>query len=312
MQKAEYIPPAVTSTDRVESGTLLFKRKPMTEIADSVTKLQTWKVTLAYDGTDFSGWQVQPGERTIQGELQAALGRVTGEAPLPQGSGRTDAGVHALGQVSSFALKAPIPPENLIRALNRTLPQAIRIIAAKTMKDTFHARHSSLAKTYEYRVFRETICPPILARYVLACPWPMDFDALREAARLFEGEHDFLSFAATDPDLASRDTCARAESSEEIKVDLETPSAPALRTIFSSTWEHQQSEAGRLLVYRVRGNGFLHHMVRNLVGTMLDVGRGKLKVEEIPGILAARQRSAAGPTAPARGLFLHSVEYDED
>ncbi len=284
----------------------------MTEIAETATKLHTWKVTLAYDGTDFSGWQVQPGERTIQGELQAALGRVTGEAPLPQGSGRTDAGVHALGQVASFALQARIPPENLIRALNRTLPQAIRMVGAKTVADTFHARHSARAKTYEYRVFRETICPPDLARYVLACPWPMDFAALQEAARLFEGEHDFLSFAATDPDLASRNTGARTEPRQYFEPALEAPAAPALRTVFSSTWEQQQTESGRLLVYRVRGNGFLHHMVRNLVGTMLDVGRGKLKAEQIPGILAARQRSAAGPTAPAQGLFLHSVEYADD
>ncbi len=280
----------------------------MTEIAETGKNLHTWKVTLAYDGTDFSGWQVQPGERTIQGELQAALGRVTGEAPLPQGSGRTDAGVHALGQVASFALQAPIPPENLIRALNRTLPQTIRMVAAKTVADAFHARHSAVAKTYEYRVFRETICPPSLARYVLACPWPMDFDTLQKAARLFEGEHDFLSFAATDPDLASRDADARSELTR----DLNAPAVPAIRTIFSSTWEQQHTEVGGVLVYRVRGSGFLHHMVRNLVGTMIDVGRGKLKAEAIPEILAARQRSAAGPTAPAQGLFLHSVEYVDD
>ncbi len=119
---------------------------------------------------DFRGWQVQPGEATIQGELQAALGRVTGESPLPQGSGRTDAGVHALGQVASFALQAPIPPENLLRALNRTLPTSIRILEANKVQSTFHARHSAVAKTYEYRVFRAALCPPFLARYVLRLP----------------------------------------------------------------------------------------------------------------------------------------------
>jgi tRNA pseudouridine38-40 synthase len=170
----------------------------------------------------------------------------------------------------------------------------------------------------------------------------MDVEALQESARLFEGEHDFLSFAATDPDLASRASTPDGESDQRTKalpapekLDPEggggfnlriTPTesmralAPegrflsaekdAVRTIFSSTWEHQGTLAGELLVYRVRGNGFLHHMVRNLVGTMLDVGRGHLHAEEIPGIIAARSRSAAGPTAPARGLFLHSVEYD--
>jgi tRNA pseudouridine38-40 synthase len=276
----------------------------MTEFAESAASISNWKVTLAYDGTDFSGWQVQPGERTIQGELQHALGRVTGEMPLPQGSGRTDAGVHALGQVASFALVAPIPPENLLRALNRTLPAAIRVLQAKTAPATFHARHSAVAKTYEYRVYREAICPPTLARYVLACSWPLDLDKMERAARLFEGEHDFLSFAATDPDLSSRNKALDEDTGE-------VSERGAVRTVFFSGWEKRSGEAGELLVYRVRGNGFLHHMVRNLVGTLIDVGRGKLKTEMIPGILAARARSAAGPTAPAHGLFLHSVEYGE-
>jgi tRNA pseudouridine38-40 synthase len=321
----------------------------MSDSPQPASRLRTWKLTLAYDGTDFRGWQVQPGETTIQGELQSALGRITGESPLPQGSGRTDAGVHALAQVASFDLQAPIPPENLLRALNRTLPPAIRVLEARTVQSTFHARHSAVAKTYEYRVFREALCPPFLARYVHACPWPMDVEALQRSARLFEGEHDFRSFAATDPDLASRSSMPESEASQETKtppaptmetVDTEggwgfteggggfnprkTPeSVPAsapeerfplpggtVRTIFSSGWEQIHSEAGDLLVYRVRGSGFLHHMVRNLVGTMLDVGRGHLQLSAIPGILAARSRSAAGPTAPARGLFLHSVEYE--
>ncbi|MDE3148788.1 MAG: tRNA pseudouridine(38-40) synthase TruA [Acidobacteriota bacterium] len=268
--------------------------------------MSIWKLTLAYDGTDYHGWQVQPGKATIQGELRAALGRITGETPLPQGSGRTDAGVHALAQVASFALRAPIPAENLQRALNRTLPAAIRVLEAKTAASTFHARHSAVAKTYEYRVFREAICAPFLARYVLACPWAMDVDALDQAARLFEGEHDFLSFAATDPDLRSRESVPGLEADEAFDGPKGT-----VRTVFSSAWEQRQTEGGELLVYRIRGNGFLHHMVRNLVGTMLEAGRGRLGLEELRGILAARSRSAAGPTAPARGLFLHSVEYDD-
>jgi tRNA pseudouridine38-40 synthase len=281
----------------------------MIDHSEAMPALKTWKLTLAYDGTDFSGWQIQPGERTIQGELQAALGRVTGETPLPQGSGRTDAGVHALGQVASFALQAPIPPGNLLRALNRTLPASIRILDARIAPDAFHARHSAVAKTYEYRVVREAICPPFLARYALACPWPMNLDALETAAKLFEGEHDFLSFAATDPDLASRS--APAESTPNAAWQPRT-TAPAVRTLFSSTWMQELGDDGALLVYRVRGNGFLHHMVRNLVGTMLDVGRGRLRAEAIPGILSARSRAAAGPTAPAHGLFLLSVEYGSE
>jgi tRNA pseudouridine38-40 synthase len=271
--------------------------------------LQTWKLTLAYDGTEFRGWQVQPGERTVQGEVQAALGRITGESPLPQGSGRTDAGVHALAQVASFALAAPIPAENLHRALNRTLPPAIRILETRKVQSTFHARHSSVAKTYEYRVYRGEICPPFLARYVYACSGPMDLEVLQRVAGFFTGEHDFLSFAASDPDLASRSLSSPPEHGTEIKPS--TALVTTVRTIFSSEWEERRIDAGELLVYRVRGSGFLHHMVRNLVGTMLDVGRGQLRSDDIPGILAARNRSAAGPTAPARGLFLHSVEYGE-
>lgn len=279
----------------------------MTEIAETGMEPQNWKVTLAYDGSDFSGWQVQPGEMTIQGELQSAIRRVTGEDPLPQGSGRTDAGVHALGQVASFRLYAPIPADNLRRAVNRTLPAAIRVLSAEAAAPEFHARHSATAKTYEYRIFRDALCPPFVARYVLPCRWPMDMGKMQAAARLLEGEHDFISFAATDPDLTARSLDDRAI--------IDSKSEPAvkstIRTIFSSNWSVEPSPAGELLVYRVRGSGFLHHMVRNLVGTLMDVGRGRIDADRIPEILAARSRSAAGPTAPARGLFLHSVEYGE-
>ncbi len=286
----------------------------MPDAPPSSPPLRTWKLTLAYDGTDFRGWQVQPGEPTIQGELQAALGRITGETPLPQGSGRTDAGVHALAQVASFALAAPIPAENLHRALNRTLPASIRVLEAKTVRSTFHARHSAHAKTYEYRIFRGPICPPFLSRYVYECHWPLDLDALQQAATLFTGEHDFSSFAATDPDLTARelDNDSQPTGGSGRGSRIATLAGSAVRTIFSSAWETRQTESGELLVYRVRGNGFLHHMVRNLVGTMLDAARGQIRIEEIKEILAARSRSAAGPTAPASGLFLHSVEYGPD
>ena len=282
-------------------------------------ELQNWKVTVSYDGTDYSGWQVQPGEPTIQGELQAALGRVTGESPLPQGSGRTDAGVHALGQVASFPLRAPIPPESLRRAVNRTLPAAIRVLKAKIVPSDFHARHSTVSKTYEYRVFLErppartsrlVECQPTLARYVYSYPWPLDFEALQESARLFLGTHDFLSFAATDPDAAARGGGKAPPDTEPKEGEGGQPTA--IRTIFSSSWEQEPIGETALYIYRVRGSGFLHHMVRNLVGTMLDAGRGYRRPEQIPGMIAARARTAAGPTAPARGLFLHSVEYPAD
>lgn len=268
---------------------------------------QTWKVTLAYDGTDFRGWQVQPGLPTIQGELQSALERITGEAPLPQGSGRTDAGVHALAQVASFALRAPIPAANLLRALNRTLPDAIRVLDAQAAPDGFHARHSARAKTYEYRILLErsapaSTCSPFLARYVYACRWNLNFAALQNAAAHFLGEHDFISFAAADPDATQRQAAMLPDDDKE---------AGAIRTIFASGWQRVESDAGEMMVYRVRGNGFVHHMVRNLVGTMIEAGRGALQAEDMVSILHAKDRAVAGPTAPAQGLFLHSVEYDD-
>ena len=263
--------------------------------------MQNWKLTLTYDGTAYHGWQVQPGLPTIQGELQKAIERVLGESPLPQGSGRTDAGVHALGQVASFPLEAPIPADNLQRALNRTLPPAIRILEVQMVEGAFHARHSATAKTYEYRIFRDALCSPFLAPYVHHCRWKLDRAVMQEAAQSVVGEHDFTSLAASDPDQAIR-------SEEDSESDSGPANRSAVRTIYSSEWSEASED---LLLYRVRGNGFLHHMVRNLVGTMLEIGRGQFPAGSMPAILEARARSAAGPTAPARGLFLHSVEYPE-
>jgi tRNA pseudouridine38-40 synthase len=263
------------------------------------TKTSMWKLVLAYDGTGFHGWQVQPDCVTVQGELRAALARVTGEDVLPQGSGRTDAGVHALGQVASFALAAPIPEANLVRALNRTLPASIRVLDAARMTGNFHARHSAQAKTYEYRIFRGEICPPWHAPYVYAMNAPLDVEGMQQAAARVCGEHDFTSFAASDPDRLERDSPSTG---------LEDRGH--VRCLHASEWMLKAEHA--LLLYRVRGNGFLHHMVRNLVGTFLEVGRGNLKETDIPAILESRSRERAGPTAPARGLFLVNVEYSDE
>jgi tRNA pseudouridine38-40 synthase len=267
---------------------------PAPEFPDNARQ---WKLVLCYDGTDFYGWQVQPDHITIQGELQQAIERITGEKVLPQGSGRTDAGVHALGQVASFPLTAPIPASNFLRALNRTLPESIRILSAETVSKDFHARHSACGKSYEYRIFRGEICPPVLARYVYTLNWPLDFPAMQAAAPAVTGEHDFTSFAATDPDLTQR-----REQNENNDNEGQIGN---VRTIFSSEWVRE----GDLFIYRVHGSGFLHHMVRNLVGTFLAVGRGHYTPEAMSAILEARSRAAAGPTAPARGLFLLSVDY---
>jgi tRNA pseudouridine38-40 synthase len=246
-----------------------------------------WKLMLAYDGSEFYGWQVQPDRVTVQGELRDALARVTGEEVLPQGSGRTDAGVHALGQVASFALAAPIPEANLTRALNRTLPASIRVLSATRVAADFHARHSARAKTYEYRIFRGEICPPWRARYVYAYNPPLNVETMQRAATLVLGEHDFTSFAASESD---------------------SDPGGNVRCVHASHWTEQPE----LLIYRVRGNGFLHHMVRNLVGTFLEVGRGNIEANEIKSILVSRSRARAGPTAPARGLFLVNVDYVEN
>lgn len=255
-----------------------------------------WKLTVAYDGTTFCGWQVQPDRLTIQGALSDAVERVTGERVLPQGSGRTDAGVHARGQVASFFLHAGIPAANLQRALNRTLPHSIRILSAETAPPDFHARHSAREKTYEYRICRSEICLPWQSRYAWALPWPLSVERMCGAAQAVLGTHDFTSFAASDPDLAARRAAQEGGPPER---------EGNVRTIFSSEW----TEASGLLIYRVRGDGFLHHMVRNLVGTFIEAGRGHIEPHDLSAILEARSRSQAGPTAPARGLFLDSVLY---
>ncbi len=257
-----------------------------------------WKLTLCYDGSRFAGWQIQPGQATVQGELAQAIARVTGERTLPQGSGRTDAGVHALAQVASVLLRAPIPPFSLQRALNNILPAAIRILHAQHAPPGFHARHSSVRKTYEYRVWRNPLCLPWLAPYVYPFTFPLSLESLQTAAQAVVGTHDFRSFQAQDPDVAARERDPRA------------PRRTTIRTIYTSSWEIPDGSPD-LLIYRVSGSGFLHHMVRNMAGTLLAIGRGQLPSGSMAAILAARSRSAAGPTAPASGLWLHSVEYQD-
>jgi tRNA pseudouridine38-40 synthase len=307
-----------------------------------------WKLTLAYDGSPYRGWQVQPNLPTVQGLLSDAIHRTTGERVLPQGSGRTDAGVHALAQVASFSLAAPIPAANLHRALNRCLPPSIRVLAVEAVPPAFHARHSALRKTYEYRIFPlrapsleprassleprtsnlepdpDLICPPILAPTVWPCPWPLDLAALNQAAAHVLGTHDFTSFAAADPDLTSRKSSPFGgsrglqppEAAQSIQGALapgflpqpttsnQQPTTP-VRTITYSQWR----AADNLLLYRITADGFLHHMVRNLVGTFVQAGAHRISPDSIPTLLAARDRAVAGPTAPASGLFLVLVDY---
>jgi len=236
------------------------------------------KITVAYDGREFHGWQVQPGLPTIQGVLENILSEIEGHHVPVAGSGRTDAGVHALGQVAAFSLENPIPPINLRRAVNRLLPPAIRVLAVEEVHADFHPRFDAKAKTYEYRIVREEVCSPLEFPYVHHHPYPLDLGRMERLARCLEGEHDFGVFAAAD----ERDAEGRSK----------------VRTVFSSVLEAGE---GRL-TYRIRGSGFLKHMVRNVVGTLILAGRGSLEsVDELP--------VKSGPTAPAKGLFLLSVEY---
>ena len=243
------------------------------------------RITVAYDGTDFHGWQVQPGLPTIQGTIELVIAEIEGKAVHVAASGRTDAGVHALGQVAAFTIENPIPLDNLRRAMNRLLPATIRVLRIEEAPPDFDPRRHAVAKAYEYRIFRGEICSPFERRFVYHHPYPFAAERMAEAAPLFEGEHDFSAFAAAD--------------------EKDALGGSKVRTIFSSRIEL----AADRLIYRVRGSGFLKHMVRNLVGTLLEVGKGNLGEEDIRRLLAPGAECKAGPTAPACGLFLVSVEY---
>lgn len=251
--------------------------------------MRTLKLTLAYDGSDFYGWQLQPDRPTVQGTLLDVLRTLTQEKIWLYGSSRTDGGVHALGQVAHFKTRTRIPTENFQRALNSLLPPTIRVTGVEEVSPRFHARWHATAKTYRYRMLRAPVCPPFAWRYVYHYPFPLDEEAMVRAAPLFEGEHDFSSFGSWDP-----------EEAEQSKV----------RTIYSSRLERCPEE--QELVYRVRGRSFLRYMVRKMVGTLIDVGKGKLRPEDIPLLFEARDRSRAGPTVPPEGLYLVEVEYPQD
>jgi tRNA pseudouridine38-40 synthase len=236
------------------------------------------KIKLAYDGGAFHGWQVQPGLPTIQGSLEQILSDMESQPVHVAGSGRTDAGVHALEQVAAFTIANPIPLLNLRRAVNRLLPPAIRVLSAEEVPSDFHPRFDARAKTYEYRMLRDEVCSPFEWPYVYHYPYPLDEERMVQLAAVFNGERDFTPFAASDDRDAERKT--------------------KVRTVFSSTLERR----GPRLIYAIRGSGFLKHMVRNIVGTLIEAGKGN--IADL-GVLPVE----SGPTAPAKGLFLVSVEY---
>src|SRR6202023_1817523 len=233
--------------------------------------MRYFKLTIAYDGTDFHGWQIQTNKPTVQGEIVNVLRRITQENVQLHAAGRTDAGVHALGQVGSFRTLSGLSAEEFQRALNALLPASIRIVAVEEVGPNFHARWSALGKTYRYRLYRGRVVPQSLWRYVLHYPFPLDEDAMRIAASRYVGPHDFAAFAAST-------------GSEDDDKERST-----VREIYSS--ELARSEDGEELVYTVRGRSFLRYMVRKMVGTLLEVGRGKLRPEDIERLYELRDPS---------------------
>ena len=252
--------------------------------------MPSFRLTIAYDGTDFVGWQRQASGVSIQGVLEEALSILDGRDVAVMGAGRTDAGVHARGQVASITLVREIDAAAVVRAVNARLPQTVRVIDAAEVPAAFHARFDARAKTYHYRIWNRAVLDPFLRAYAWHIPSPaLDVSAMNEAAALLRGRHDFSAFQAAESDAHSPE-----------------------RTVFSSvlTGEPHSTQPGCLLTYAISGDGFLRHMVRSIVGTLVEVGRGRQTSSWVGEVLASRDRSRAGRTAPAEGLCLMSVDYD--
>lgn len=247
--------------------------------------MRTLKLTLQYDGTDYVGWQRQGVGVSIQGLLEDALERFEGSPVTVHGAGRTDAGVHALGQVASVSMAATIETPTLARALNAVLPAGVRVLGVDEMPAGFHARFSAVGKVYDYRIVNAPIVSPFVQRYAWHVRPPLDFDAMREGAGMLVGAHDFAAFQGAGSHVTSTERIVRAIE-----------------------WE-DGGGYDRPLIMRIRGDGFLRHMVRNIVGTLVDVGLGRWTAAQVSAIRGSLDRTQAGPTAPAQGLFLVSVLY---
>jgi len=245
--------------------------------------VRTIKLTIAYDGTEYVGWQRQDTGPSIQGCIEEALSAIEGGAVTLHGAGRTDAGVHAIGQVASARIGAALDDNRLRRALNAHLPDAIRVTAVATVADDFHARFSACGKTYEYRIWNGRVLPPFLRSYAWHRSSPLDMALMQQAADAIRGAHDFAAFRSS-----------------------RTVNHSTIREIGTASWRRGD---GDLLVFEIAGNGFLRYMVRSLVGTLVEIGWRRRPPEDIARLLAHPDRSAAGRTAPPRGLFLMKVEY---
>jgi tRNA pseudouridine38-40 synthase len=239
-----------------------------------------YKLTLSYDGTDFSGWQRQPRKRTVQGAVEKALAKICGKKLPVIGAGRTDAGVHARGQVANFKADLHLERDKLLRALNALLPDDVRILSIRKVPADFNARKMARAKVYQYRIHNSRLISPFIVRYVLHWPSRLDIERMDEAAKLFVGRDDFTAFSSNrllDP----------------------------VREVYRS----EVKKKGKEIVYTIEANGFLRYMVRTIVGTLIEVGRGKMEPRQVEEAFRKRDRSLTGPTAPARGLCLVKVIY---
>ena len=246
--------------------------------------MRTLKLTLAYDGTDFFGWQRQATERTVQAVVEDALRPIEGQPVVITGAGRTDTGVHADGQVASVSLTASIGTGDLLRALNATLPADVRVLDVIEVRADFNARYDARSKTYRYAIWCGDVMPPGVRRSAWHVPHPLDVNGMQQAAALLVGSHDFAAFQASGSDVK---TTVREITTSRVRQE---PSAP-------------------MIVYDVTGSGFLRHMVRNIVGTIVDVGRGRMHPSVVGEILVSRSRARASATAPAHGLTLVRVDY---
>jgi tRNA pseudouridine38-40 synthase len=248
-----------------------------------------YKLLIQYDGTDFHGWQVQENDRTIQGELERVISTLEGEPVRVTGSGRTDAGVHADGQVANVVLNKPFTPLKLQKAINGNLWRDIRIMRVDEADDEFHARFSAKEKTYIYRVINAPVMSPFWRRFAHHEGRPLDVTRMNDAARLFLGEHDWSAFASVHTDGESKVRDVR-------------------RFNVTSKWDERARAV--LIEFEITANGFLRYMVRSIVGTIIEVGRGERDLESVETAIRTSDRKHAGATATAKGLTLHKVKYD--
>lgn len=264
-------------------------------------------LTVAYDGTAYSGWQVQPGKETIEGVLNRCLSELTGERSEVIGASRTDSGVHALGNVAVFDTDSPIPADRFSYALNRRLPEDIRVRMSEEVPAGFHPRHCESRKTYEYRIYNAPFPLPTKRLYTHFTYVPLDVDLMSQGAAYLVGEHDFRSFCSVG--TQAQTTVRRVDSIEVWQEGGSAGSRKIQEDIQSSLEGKNLAPSGREIVIRVTGRGFLYNMVRIMAGTLMEVGRGQTAPGQVKGILEARDRQAAGPTAPACGLTLVRYEF---